>query len=100
MHFIGEEIEAVTHLEAELSLPPTWSRVLQPQENQHDYGHWGMLKITNMDNVCSLQRYIWLRPWKENETALHPEGKIKDGSFSGVCLARVVQRLAREALWA
>ena len=34
-------MEAVTHLEAQLSLPPTWSRVLQPQENQHDYGQWG-----------------------------------------------------------
>ena len=41
LHFIGEKMEAVTHLEVELPLPPTWPKVLQPQENQLDYGQVG-----------------------------------------------------------
>ena len=36
LHFIGEKMEAVTHLD-----PPTWSKVLQPQENQLNYGQVG-----------------------------------------------------------
>lgn len=54
-HFIGEKVEAVTHLEVELPLPPTWSKLLQSQENQFDYGQVGDAGDYEHDDIRRLQ---------------------------------------------
>ena len=53
LHFIGEKMEAVRHLEVELPLPPTWSTVLQPRKISLTMEKWGMLEIMNMDDMAS-----------------------------------------------
>lgn len=47
-------------------------------------GCWGL-------GTWIIRRVFRLSSWKKNESALHPKEKLKDGSFSGVCLAQLLR---------